>query len=74
MSTDGNLAALRQYERDQDRLQRESDWLEEIEGEIWTTPSMLADAILAAHSHDSIQRAVEDHSLRILRERQREKY
>ena len=69
IDTDGNLAALREYERDQDRLQKLDDWLAEIEGEIWEDSDLLIDAINEADEAERICDAVANHARVILQQR-----
>ena len=68
-SIDGNLFALRQYECEQDRLQRIDDWLESIECEIWDDDVLLVEAIRAADSIISVEAAVEAYARTLLEHR-----
>ena len=71
INIDGNAHALRQYERQQDALQRADDELEEKMTEIWDTPALLVQAIREASGLDQVDDAIEKHAKRILAERER---
>jgi hypothetical protein len=66
---DGNLYALRQYEAEQDRLQRLDEELMRIEEEIWEQDALLVEAIRAADSIKSIEAAVEAYAITLLEHR-----
>jgi hypothetical protein len=66
---DGNLHALRQYECEQDRLQRLDDWLESIECEIWDDDVLLVEAIREAPQSMPIGDAVENYAKFLMEER-----
>jgi hypothetical protein len=68
MNTDGNLAALRRYERDMDRLMEAEVRLEELERQIWEEDSLLLKAVRAAPDNAKICDAVASYSLRMFKE------
>ena len=72
MNVDGNLAALYQYERQQDRLQRYDDWLAEIEQEIWDDGPMFEEAMMRSPDDESIDDAVSSYARRVMNERIRD--
>lgn len=70
MNTDGNLAALAAYEREQDRLQQTDDLLEQTIEEIWDSEDLLLMAINDAPSVDMpISDAIEHAARRMIREK-----
>ena len=71
MNTDGNMAALAVYEKQQDALQRADDALEEAMSEIWDTPALLVQAIRDASGLDQVDDAIEKHAKRMIEERER---
>ena len=71
INIDGNAHALRQYERQQDALQRADDALEEAMSEIWDTPALLVQAIREASGLDQVDDAIEKHARRMIEERER---
>jgi hypothetical protein len=71
INVDGNAHALRQYEKQQDALQRADDELEKVINEIWDWPDLLVEAIQEASGLDQIDDAIEKHAKRILAERER---
>jgi hypothetical protein len=74
INIDGNLAALSQYEREQDRLQKLDDELERIEGEIWEQDALLIEAVRAGDSMKSIDTAVEEYARVLLEAKRDEKF
>jgi hypothetical protein len=72
INVDGNLAALYQYERQQDHLQRMDDWLAEIEQEIWDDGPLFEEAMLRSPDDESVDEAVTSYARVIMAERIRD--
>jgi hypothetical protein len=71
---DGNAYALRQYERQQDYLQRMDDWLEETMSEIYDTPEWLERVIADSSDELDLEEAVENAAREYIREQQEMKH
>jgi len=74
INIDGNAHALRQYEREQDRLQQMDDLLDAFIDEVWDSETCLLNAIENAPSTDmAISDAVELEARRMLDQMMRER-
>ena len=74
MNIDGNLHALRLYEKRQDELQRYDDWMDEVVSEIWDTPAWLEQVIADAPDDCDLGDAVDDAAREYILEQQRIKH